>query len=82
MQTLQIDGDGKDFLYLGYPLHLTPAELDILQALAKQGSYGADECAPSTSVHVCAINKKAQCVGGRRLICTERGKGYRLCDDI
>ena len=82
MQALQIDEGGKDFLYLGYPLHLTPAEFGILHALAKQGSYGTDKCAPSTSVHVCAINKKAQRVGGRRLICTERGRGYRLCDDI
>ncbi len=82
MQTLQQDSKGKDFLYLGYPLHLTPKELHIVQALVEFGSFDAAEHAASVSVHVCAINKKAQIIGGRRLIRTVRGRGYRLCDDI
>ena len=86
MQVLQQSGDGKDYLYLGYPLRLTPAELQIVRTLADGGrcdvaSLGAGSAA-TVSVHVCAINKKAQIIGGRRLIKTERGRGYRLCDDI
>lgn len=82
MQVLQPDRKGKDYLYLGYPLHLTPKEFDILHALCEQGSYDAGETAASASVHVCAINKKAQAIGGRRLVCTVRGRGYQFCDDI
>lgn len=82
MQGLEIDEQGKDALYLGYPLHLTPTEYNIVRALTEQGSYDPGESAASASVHVCAINKKAQTVGGRRLIRTVRGRGYRLCDDV
>lgn len=80
MQALQ--RYGEDYLYLGYPMHLTPTEFDIVHALKEKGTYDAGESAASASVHVCAINKKAQCIGGRRLIHTVRGRGYRLCDDI
>lgn len=73
---------GEDYLYLGYPMHLTPTEFAILHALQEKGTYDAGENAASVSVHVCAINKKAQSIGGRRLIRTLRGRGYRLCDDI
>ncbi|MBQ5361935.1 MAG: winged helix-turn-helix transcriptional regulator [Clostridia bacterium] len=82
MQALQLDAQRKDFLYLGYPLHLTPAEFEIVQILVANGRYTAGGNAVSVSVHVCAINKKAQRIGGRRLIHTVRGRGYRLCDDI
>lgn len=86
MQVLQADQSGKDFLYLGYPLCLTPAELRIVRYLTENGSgnaqaFGAGSAA-SVSVHVCAINKKAQAIGGRRLIRMVRGRGYRFCDDI
>lgn len=82
MQILQPDEKGKDYLLLGYPLHLTATEYGILSALCEQGNYNAAKNAASVSVHVCAINKKAQTVGGRRLIRTVRGRGYYLCDDI
>ena len=36
MQALQIDEKGKDFLYLGYPLHLTATEYGILYTLCEQ----------------------------------------------
>ncbi len=84
MQTLQ--QDGKDFLYLGYPLHLTPTELRIVCALTEHRSCDVPALdagsAATVSVHVCAINKKAQTIGGRRLICKVKGGSYRLCDDI
>ena len=84
MQTLQ--QDGKDFLYLGYPLRLTPTELRIVSALTEHRSCDAltlDAGSEATvSVHVCAINKKAQAIGGRRLICKVKGGSYRFCDDI
>ena len=86
MQHLVIDEQGSDFLYLGYRMHLTPTELRIVRALCEHASCRADALdaggAASASVHVCSINKKAQAIGGRRLICARRGRGYTLCDDI
>ncbi|MBO5757592.1 MAG: helix-turn-helix domain-containing protein [Clostridia bacterium] len=73
---------GKDYLYLGYPLHLTPAEFEILHALTNKDAFVAKENAPSVAVHVCAINKRARMIGGRRLICLARGTGYVLDKDI
>ena len=78
--------DGKDFLYWGYPMHLTFTELRIMRALTEYRScevsaLGAGSAA-TVSVHVCAINKKAHAIGGRRLICKVKGGSYRLCDDI
>ncbi len=76
----------KDYSYLGYPMHLTPTELRIVRALTENRScdvmtLGVGNAA-TVSVHVCAINKKAQTIGGRRLICKVKSAGYRLCDDI
>ena len=86
MQRLVIDEQGTDFRYLGYRMHLTPTELRILRALTEHAVCRADALdagdAASVSVHVCSINKKAQTIGGRRLICARRGRGYALCDDI
>ncbi len=86
MQLLTIDEQGTDFRYLGYRMHLTPTELRILRALTEHAICRADALdagdAASVSVHVCSINKKAQTIGGRRLICARRGRGYALCDDI
>ncbi len=87
MKKLEQDGQGRDFLYLGYPMHLTPTELCIVKCLTDHlGCCQADAfcvgSAATVSVHVCAINKKAQIIGGRRLIQMIRGRGYRLCDDI
>ncbi len=88
MQALRKDDKGKDFLFLGYPMHLTPTELRIVQCLIEHENATCDIAsfdagsAATVSVHVCAINKKAQSIGGRRLIKTVRGRGYRFCDDI
>ena len=86
MQALEINEQETDYRYLGYRMHLTPTELRIVRALVGQGSCEADalgiDCAATASVHVCSINKKAQSIGGRRLICKAKGRGYRLCDDI
>ena len=30
---------GEDYLYLGYPMHLTPTEFGILHALQEKGTY-------------------------------------------
>lgn len=86
MQRLEIDEQGTDCCYLGYSMHLTPTELRIVRALCEHAVCRADALdasdAASVSVHVCSINKKAQTIGGRRLICARRGRGYALCDDI
>jgi hypothetical protein len=34
---------GEDYLYLGYPMHLTPTEFGILHALQEKGTYDAGE---------------------------------------
>ena len=85
--------DGKDFVYLGYLMHLTPTEARILGYIAQHGTADADaliaHCyagreprASNVSVRISAINQKARAIGGRRLLHLVQGRGYRFCDDI
>ena len=92
---LVIAPDGKDILYLGYPMHLTPTEFRILSYLMQRegGTSDADailaHCyqskqpdASNVSVRISLINQKASLIGGRKLILFVRGRGYKFCDDI
>lgn len=85
--------DGKDFIYLGYPMHLTPTEVRILGYIAQHGTAdasallahcyaGREPSASNVSVRISAINQKARSIGGRKLLHLVAGRGYRLCDDI
>ena len=85
--------DGKDFVYLGYRMHLTPTEFRILAYVTEHGTANADvllaHCyegsvpdVSNVSVRISAINQKARTIGGRRLLHLVHGRGYRLCDDI
>ena len=93
MQSLYLAKDGKDFIYLGYPMNLTPTELRILTYVTEHGSADADallaHCyagrvpdVSNVSVRISAINQKARAIGGRRLLHVVQGRGYRMCDDI
>lgn len=87
--------NGKDFVYLGYRMHLTPTEFRILHYIVQmEGSAvrvreiiahcydgnGAD--AANVSVRINGINQKARVIGGRKLLHNVRGRGYTFCDDI
>ena len=90
---LQKAPNGKDFVYLGYPMHLTPTEFCILDYIAEHRGASADALLThcykgkvpkqsNVSVRISAINQKAYTIGGRRLVHLVYGHGYRICDDI
>lgn len=94
-QALYIAPNGKDYIYLGYPMHLTPTEFRILHYIAQREGGAADadallaHCyagkepdASNVSVRISAINQKAHKIGGRRLLQHVQGRGYKFCDDI
>jgi len=87
--------NGKDFILLGYPMHLTPTEFRILSyfsqregttvdadALLAHCYHGKQPDVSNVSVRISLINQKAARIGGRRLIRFVRGRGYKFCDDI
>lgn len=67
---------------------LTASEYAILLALAKVGGYhdkkslcelmgkAVNTVSKSVAVHISAINRKALNMGGRKIIGTDRKKGY------
>ena len=69
------DTDGS-FTLLGYPLSLSPTEAQILRAVLEAevtggcSSSGAESPRTRSSVptHICAINRKAAQISGRRLV--------------
>lgn len=70
----------RDFLFLGYPLRLSATEAKLLHRLLEEGKILREECEEtknSLSVRICAINKKAYRISGRRLIIFDEGE-YRL----
>ena len=76
--------NGTAAYLLGYELALTPSERTILLAVADGGKTASElhsltlrlrRTAVGTVVtHICAINKKARDIGGRRLILCRNGK--------
>ena len=89
-----IDKAERRAVLLGYIMPLTKSELEILTHINENGDYTrADEIMQAvfadkgitrgnTSVHVCAINRKARKISGRDLIECKRYKGYRIVDKI
>lgn len=86
-----IDKDSSSVYYLGYKLNLSDNEFKIFCSIAhsSQEYISAEkilrECFPNkckttgnVAVHVCNINRKAQVIGGRRLIVSKYKSGYRL----
>ena len=85
------DSETHQFYLLGYHLSLTPKEKEILLALMESRANDADPLsiqaltsnpnitasAASIPVHVCAINKKAFAISGRKPIVFSDG-GYSL----
>ena len=78
IRRLNIDEAGGDAYLLGYPMRLTPTELRILREIMCAESIDAEELAHlcglaertrgNLSVHICAINRKAEIIGKRKLI--------------
>ena len=80
--------EDKKVRYLGYLMLLTASEYEILLALVKSGGchdkrsicelLGKETktAVNSIAVHVSAINRKAVEIGGRKIIGTDRKKGY------
>ena len=79
--------------YLGYPVILTDTELMILSALLqnrqgyidsetlmKRCIVGEDRGVGNIPVHICSINKKLAEIGGRNIIVSKRGLGYKITD--
>ena len=85
---LSIDKESFEVYYLGYRLVLTKSEFNILRALllCESGIEKKEFCDIAAArhgseralkTHVCNINKKAICIGGRKLIVNDNGR-YRL----
>lgn len=75
--------------YLGYPLVLGSAQRAVLHALAASRGEALDTDAlarksgvgrSNIAATVAAINQKAAVIGGRTLVLSGRGQGYRLCE--
>lgn len=89
---LDLGKDRHSAFYLELPLHLSPAEYRILLFLCGQGdltvspdiilghcfaeSYRMVET--NVRAHISSINRKAERIGGRKIILSVRDKGYRL----
>jgi len=74
---LFVGDSGKDVIFLGYRLNLTPAEYRIIKIIAEKGRAGTEEIYTefkksltkgNVAVHICAINRKAAFISERRLI--------------
>ena len=78
--------------YLGYPLYLSSAERSLMRVLLETAvTPGSDGWVAASllrsrlglseeqiAVHVLRINRKAAEIGGRKLIVSHKGLGYRL----
>ena len=94
MKIIEIDLEKREVLYLGYELKLTKTEFDVLYAISRQKSpqrskdlfnevyENKDITLGNIAVYVCRINKKAKEIGGRVLILSSRGGGYRLNQEL
>ena len=85
---IRIDGRSGEVRYLGYKIELTACEFEIFRLLynsdvglnKKEIAELADKSLAlgekSIAVHICAINKKSERFGGRRLVESRRKSGY------
>ena len=82
--------NGKEVVYLGYELKLTPTEREILGFLVSEKERDvptkeiAEACGDlhlkesTVSKHVSSINSKAKTIGGRTVICSPCDHCYRI----
>ena len=68
---------GKQITFLGLDPELTPSEAKLLRAIAENGRMSIDELIKllnagvsrgNVAVHINAINRKAERIGGRKLV--------------
>jgi len=90
---LDFDRKENKVYYIGYDMKLTRAEYEILAYLDENDEASVEELASRLSwnreiglgnvaVHVCNINKKAKIIGGRNIIESDYGKGYKIGEFI
>ncbi len=88
------DAGGLTVNYLGYRLLLSPAETRMVVRLCEASTgvctmaelreaagNGRPASAGTVTVLVGRINRKAETIGGRMLICGRSHHGYRLAED-
>jgi DNA-binding response OmpR family regulator len=88
---LELRSGAREVLWDGTPVPVTPREYQILEALAASEGrvlsravlqarvWGHDETVPSVvDMHIMALRRKLERLGGRDLIHTVRGFGYCL----
>ncbi len=81
--TLVGEGDACRVSYLGYPLCLSPSETRILlSALDGEAVPAAVPTDNTAAVLVGRINRKAAAIGGRKLLISARGQGYRVNPEL
>lgn len=77
--------ESRGVLLLGIELRLTPGEYALLRLISDSWPQpvAADDARlthTTMAATVCNINKKAAIIGGRKLIVTCRGRGYKLTE--
>ena len=92
MIVLYNDAQNSRIIYLGYDMKLSKKEYMIFSYIYENGDFvSADEiienCYPDkkphrgdVAAHICHINKKADNIGGRALIISKYGVGYKITD--
>ena len=92
MTILYNDTQNSRVIYLGYDMNLSGKEYMIFSCIYQSEDFvSADEiiekCYPDKkprrgdiAAHICHINKKAHNIGGRVLIISKYGVGYKLTD--
>lgn len=78
---LNIGEDKNEVYYLGYNLKLSPCEYKMIVSIAEHERVSIDQLVAdlglscdqkgNVPVHICSINRKAEIIGGRKLILCE-----------
>ena len=84
---LSIGENKNEVYYLGYNLKLSPCEYRLIASIAERERISIDNLAAdlglscdqkgNVPVHICSINRKAEIIGGRKLILCENSE-YRF----
>ena len=92
MTILYNDTQNSRVIYLGYDMKLSRTEYMIFSCIYQSEDFVSaneiiekcyDEKKPKVSdiaAHICHINKKAHNIGGRALVISKYGVGYKLTD--
>ena len=81
---LMIGDDKSDVRLLGYRLKVSECEYKLLVCIAERGTVSIDELSlllgfdrekrGNVAVHICSINRKAEVIGGRKLVLCENSE--------